>query len=131
MIRDVYVQKDIHKRMSSFFSFISKKAHFFHVLAVSFRRFIAQVVSEFFRMKIQPIPNVDMDQCECSDQRLGTTGVGPCVCFVVILNKGKDVFIEHRSGVGLPSEFTPLHATQYLKRVANQIHTMLPGSSVT
>lgn len=132
VIRDVDVQKDIYIRAcsSSLLPYQRKLILFTFLLSV-FRRLIAQVISEFFRMNIQPIPNVDMDQCACSDQWLGTTGVGPCVCFVVILNKGKDVFMEHRSGVGLPSVFTPLHATQYLKRVANQIHTMRPGSSVT
>lgn len=82
-------------------------------------------------MRIALIPDVDMDQCQCSSQRLGITGVGTGVCFVVILNNGEDVFIEHRSGVGLPEDFTEVQATQYLECIAKQIHLMLPGSSVT
>jgi hypothetical protein len=129
-IRDAYVQKDIYTRMSFFFPFTSKKAHCFHVLADSFHKIFSQVVSEFFRMKLLPIANVAMDQCQCSTQRLGTTGVGPCMCFIVILDEGEYVYIEHRSGLGLPREFTAMHATQYLKRIAKQIHSMRPTSNI-
>ena len=105
-------------------SFFSRSCQLFS------RRFTTEVVP-VFQMKVQSIADVGMDQCECSDQRLGSTGIGPCVCSLVILNNGKDVLIEHRSGVDLPSKFTELHAIQYLKHIAKHIYALLPGSNIT
>jgi hypothetical protein len=77
------------------------------------------------------IYDVDVDHFDCSKDSLATTGINPCICFVVILNKGEHVFIEHRSDIYLPINITSENTELYLKNVAQHIHKMTPKSSVT
>jgi hypothetical protein len=43
-----------------------------------------------------------MDCFGSSNDFLSTTGVGPCVGFVVLLANGQNIFIEHRTDMYLP-----------------------------
>jgi hypothetical protein len=43
--------------------------------------------------------NIEMDHFDFSTNRLVTAEVDPCICFIVIVNNGQEVFIEHRSDV--------------------------------
>jgi len=56
-----------------------------------------------------------------STDRLVTTGVGPCVCFSVILNSADDkqIFIEHRSDAYFPSSLTLNNVRLYYKMLLN------------
>ena len=132
VIHDVYVQRDRHTRMPFSCSHSYQRKFIILVFSVTIsRRSIEQVAEELLQMKLPSIPNVDIDQYESSNQRLGTTDAGPCLCFLVVLNNGKDVFIEHGTGIGLPVNFVRLDIIQYPRRVASHIHTVLPGLSVT
>jgi hypothetical protein len=48
-------------------------------------------------LKIKFINDIDIDHFGWSVDRLGTTSVSTCVGFIVILNDGQDLFVEHRS----------------------------------
>lgn len=43
-----------------------------------------------------------MDQLGVSKFRLATTGLNPCIGFVVFLNDGEDILIEHLTDLRLP-----------------------------
>lgn len=45
------------------------------------------------------IDNIEMDHFGSSTGCLATQGVGPCICFVVTLNNGQQIFLEHRSDI--------------------------------
>jgi len=68
-----------------------------------------------------------------STDRLVTTGVGPCVCFSVILNSADDkqIFIEHRSDAYFPSSLTLNNVRLYLQNVAEHIVQLCPEPDIT
>lgn len=66
-----------------------------------------------------------------SADRLATTGVGPCVGFVVILNHGQNIFIEHLSELSLFEEMNLENVRSCLKNVAKHVFEVLPTSSIT
>ena len=77
------------------------------------------------------INDIDMDDYGQSDDRLATTGVSPCLGFVVILDHGQNIFIEHQSDVSLPVEMNLENVRSCLKDVANHVFEVLPTSNIT
>ena len=82
-------------------------------------------------MKSKRIWSVDMDHSDWSEKGLATTGVGPCYCFIVIVNHGEHVFIEHRSDALVASEVVECDVTQHFEKVAKQVNKVLPRSTIT
>ncbi|CAM4793515.1 unnamed protein product [Rotaria magnacalcarata] len=77
------------------------------------------------------INDIEMDHCASSNDSLATTGIGPCIGFVILLNDCHHVFIEHRSSVYLPSTFDLNNVRSVLKSVVQHVSKTLPGSSIT
>lgn len=76
------------------------------------------------------IDDIDMGDYGQSDDCLATTGVGPCVAFVVILNHGQNVFIEHLTDISLPEIMNLENVRLCLKDVANHVFDVLPTSNI-
>jgi hypothetical protein len=45
------------------------------------------------------IENIKMDHFGGTEGRVAIIGVGPCICFLIILNNGQELFLEHRSDI--------------------------------
>ncbi|CAF2246871.1 unnamed protein product [Rotaria magnacalcarata] len=75
------------------------------------------------------INDIEMDHCASSNDSLATTGIGPCIGFVILLNDCHHVFIEHRSSVYLPSTFDLNNVRSVLKSVVQHVSKTLPGSN--
>jgi hypothetical protein len=56
---------------------------------------------------------------------LCAAGVGPYVGFVVILNNGQDVFIEHRSDTFFPVEINLKNVRACFKNIAEHIFSSI------
>ncbi len=52
--------------------------------------------------------------------------VGPCICFVAILNDGQEVFMEHRSDTCFPAEFKVENVRSCFQNIAKHISEVLP-----
>jgi len=65
--------------------------------------------------------------------RLATTGVGPCIGFVVILNTDDDrqVFIEHRSDTYFPAILTLHNVRLCFQNLAKHIVQLRPEFDIT
>lgn len=50
------------------------------------------------------IEQIEMGCFVLTPSRVATLGVGTCICFLVILNDGQEIFLEHRSDDYLPQE---------------------------
>ncbi|CAF3603452.1 unnamed protein product [Rotaria sp. Silwood1] len=60
-----------------------------------------------------------------------TTGVGPCVGFLVLFDNSKHIYIEHHSPVCLPSEINLATVQLWLQNVAKRVSATLPESKIT
>jgi hypothetical protein len=76
------------------------------------------------------IYDIDMDHFGQSDDRLATTGLASCIGFVVILNDGQNVFVEHRSDIYLPTTINLENIRSCFKNVAKHIFEILPTSNI-
>ena len=86
---------------------------------------------QFFRMKSKIIWDVNMDNFDVSNGRLATAGIGPCFCFLVVLNNGQEVFIEHRSAVFLNTASQNHRVAECFTDVAEHIDMKRPGAIIT
>lgn len=77
------------------------------------------------------INDIEMDHYDCSTDSLGTTGVGPCIGFVILLNDSEYIFIEHRNSLNLPSQFNWNNVRSILKGIVEHVSIKLPGSNIT
>ena len=76
------------------------------------------------------IDDIDMDHFGQSDGPLATSGLVTCVGFVVILNQGQNVFIEHRSDVFLPVEIDAATVRLLLDDVIEHIAKVIPKFTI-
>jgi len=67
------------------------------------------------------IENIEMDAFGVTADRLATEGVGPCIHFVIILNGGREVFLEHRSDTFLSQLITTKNVALCLQDLAEHI----------
>jgi len=77
----------------------------------------------------QLIENIEMEAFGSTKVRLATIGVGPCICFVVILNDGCEVFLEHRSDPYLPATITTETIDLCLQNLAEHVNDVSSSSS--
>ena len=83
-------------------------------------------------VKEKMINNIEMDCFGSSSDFLSTTGVGPCVAFVVLLATGENIFIEHRSDVFLPAGKMNIdNVGLCLNNVGEHIRLRSSGSTIT
>jgi hypothetical protein len=66
-----------------------------------------------------------MDYFGQSDDRLATTGLASCIVFVIILNHGQNIFLEHRSDAYLPATINFESLRVCFKNVAKHIFEIL------
>jgi hypothetical protein len=72
-----------------------------------------------------------MDHYGFNIDRLATTGIGPCICFVVTLNNGKEVFVEHRSDIFLPLKVGLVNTSLCFQNLAEHVKEVLPTSTIS
>lgn len=77
------------------------------------------------------IKNIEMDHYEFSAGPLATVGVGPCICFLIILNDGQQVFLEHRSDIFFASNLSLKNTSLCLENLAEHVSEVLPTSKIT
>ncbi|CAF2126770.1 unnamed protein product [Rotaria magnacalcarata] len=66
------------------------------------------------------INDIEMDHYDISENCLGTKGIGPCLCFIILLDDGR-IFMEHRSDYYLSSNFTTKNVRLCLKNVIQHL----------
>jgi hypothetical protein len=76
------------------------------------------------------IANIDMDYFGCTTGRIATKNIRPCICFVVIFEGGM-VFLEHRSDIFLPQNFTIETTKLVFQNLAEHIDESKPSSRIT
>jgi len=81
--------------------------------------------------KNKSIDDIEMDHFGYSADRLSTTGVGNSIGFVVLLNNGRDLFVEHRSDIFLPQIITLKNVCSCFKNVAKHISEVFSNSNIT
>jgi hypothetical protein len=81
---------------------VSFSSLFFHYFIWYIDRSFHKKLSQFEKKLMPFIANIDMDHFECTTGRIATKKIRPCICFIVILDDGKGVFVEHRSDIYLP-----------------------------
>jgi len=79
----------------------------------------------------QLIENIEMEAFGSTKVRLATIGVGPCICFVVILDDGCEVFLEHRSDAYLPATVTTENIDLCLQNLAEHVNDVSPSSQIS
>jgi hypothetical protein len=77
------------------------------------------------------IENIEMDFYGVTTDRVATIGVGPCICFVIILNGGREVFLEHRSDPFLSQDIKTKNVALCLQNVAEHIRDFLETADIT
>jgi hypothetical protein len=83
------------------------------------------------RSQSKGIYDVDMEYFDSAKDSIATTGINTCICCVVILNEGKDIFLEHRNDTFLPMIINYENVQLYLRNLAQHIHKIVPKSSIT
>ncbi len=82
-------------------------------------------------MSSDRINDIDMDHFGSGTDILATTGVGPCISFLVILDHGQHIFVEHRGSTNIPSIINLNTVRVCLENVAKHVYDLLPISSIT
>lgn len=77
------------------------------------------------------IHDVSMESFAVASGHLPTTGLNGCVGFVIILDDGSDIFIEHRSGLLLPLRNDIEDIREYLREVVRSLTKLKPRSQIT
>ena len=67
------------------------------------------------------INDIETDHFGSDKNCLATTGLGPCIGFIVLLNNSQQIFIEHRSDISLPREITLNNIRSCFKNVSQHI----------
>jgi hypothetical protein len=76
------------------------------------------------------INDIDMDHFGSANNYLATSGLGPCVGFVVLLNNSKQIFIEHRSDPTLPKEITLNNTRSLFKNISQHVSKDASGLNI-
>ncbi|CAF1284584.1 unnamed protein product [Rotaria magnacalcarata] len=79
----------------------------------------------------QLINNIEMDHFGCSTHRLSTTGINSCVSFIILLNHGEHIFMEHRSDVYFPTLLNMENVRLCFENIAEHLCRIQPQSDVT
>ncbi|CAF3014196.1 unnamed protein product [Rotaria sp. Silwood2] len=79
----------------------------------------------------EPIHDVDMDRHGISKNRLATTGVSPCIGFIVFLNNGEDIFIEHLSDISHPTTMNLASVREYFEDISEHIDDAFSHGNIT
>ncbi|CAF3112400.1 unnamed protein product [Rotaria socialis] len=79
----------------------------------------------------QLINDIEMDHFGCSTHRLSTTGINSCVSFIILLNHGEHIFMEHRSDVYFPTLLNMENVRLCFENIAEHICRIQPQSDVT
>jgi hypothetical protein len=82
-------------------------------------------------MSDSSINDIEMDHFGSKADLLATTGLGPCVGFLVLLDHGQHIFLEHRSSIYLPQEINSVTVGSCFANVAKHLSAMLPQSTIT
>ncbi|CAF3917787.1 unnamed protein product [Rotaria sordida] len=77
------------------------------------------------------INDVEMGHFASSNDSLATTGIGPCIGFIILLDDYQHILIEHRSSINLPREFDLDNVRSLLKDLVRHVTATLPGLSIT
>jgi hypothetical protein len=77
------------------------------------------------------INNIEMDFFASSNDYLSSTGIGPCIAFIVLLAKDQTIFMEHRSHLFLPvgSKMSIQNVSLCLNNISEHVHATLPDES--
>jgi hypothetical protein len=82
-------------------------------------------------MSVSLISDIEMDHFGSGADSLATTGLGPCIGFLILLDHGQHIFLEHRSPVYLPPKINSASVRLCFANVANHVSEMLPQSTIT
>jgi hypothetical protein len=81
--------------------------------------------------KEEKINDIEMEHFGCSNDWLSTTGVNTCVGFIVFLNNGENVLIEHWSDISFPETLNINNVRSCFKKIARHIDKLFEHSNVT
>ncbi len=82
-------------------------------------------------MSVSLISDIEMDHFGSGADSLATTGLGPCIGFLILLDLGQHIFLEHRSPVYLPPKINSASVRLCFANVANHVSDMLLQSTIT
>ncbi len=82
-------------------------------------------------MSANSINDIEMDHFGSGIDYLATTGLGPCVGFLVLLDNNQHIFIEHRSSLYLPPSINLATVRLCFQNVAKHVSELLPTSNIT
>jgi hypothetical protein len=77
------------------------------------------------------IENIEMDAFGVTTDLLATKGVIPCICFVVILEDGCELFLEHRNDPFLPPTIITETICLCLHNLAQHVSDVSPSSRIS
>jgi hypothetical protein len=72
-----------------------------------------------------------MENFDISKNRLGTTGINPCVGFIAFLNDGEYIFIEHLSDISLPTAINLDNVRECFEDTSEHIDDALRYGNIT
>jgi len=82
-------------------------------------------------MSSDTINDIEMDHFGCGIDFLASKSVGPCIGFVVLLDHGQHIFVEHRSPNFIPTKVNLNNTRLCLQNVAKHVSDSFPTSSIT
>ncbi|CAF1019074.1 unnamed protein product [Adineta steineri] len=82
-------------------------------------------------MATSSINDIEIDHFDSGIDFLATMGFGPCISCLIVLDKRKNIFIEHRTTIYLPSEINLETVRSCLEKVAKHCSDTTPQLTIT
>ncbi|CAF0922837.1 unnamed protein product [Adineta steineri] len=82
-------------------------------------------------MATSSINDIEMGHFGSGIEFLATTSLGPCISFLIILDKAENIFIEHRTAISLPSEMNMKTVRSCLEILAKHCSDTTPQLTIT